>query len=124
MSVQPEMPLQSRSVFGAISDPTRRAILDVMRQGEIGAGELAERFPASRPAISRHVRILKRAGLIQQRKAAQRRYYSLRPEALAEVDQWLAPYRLFWSARMVDLKQTAEALGAAESEKENNNDSL
>lgn len=124
MSVQPEMPLQSRSVFGAISDPTRRAILDVMRQGEIGAGELAERFPVSRPAISRHVRILKRAGLIQQRKAAQRRYYSLRPEALAEVDQWLAPYRLFWSARMVDLKQTAEALGAAESEKENNNDSL
>lgn len=124
MSVQPEMPLQSCSVFGAISDPTRRAILDVMRQGEIGAGELAERFPVSRPAISRHVRILKRAGLIQQRKAAQRRYYSLRPEALAEVDQWLAPYRLFWSARMVDLKQTAEALGAAENEKESNNDSL
>lgn len=120
MPVQPEMPLQSRSVFGAISDPTRRAILDVMRQGEIGAGELAERFPVSRPAISRHVRILKRAGLIRQRKAAQRRYYSLRPEALSEVDQWLAPYRLFWSARMVDLKRTAEALGAAGNEDESN----
>ncbi|MCA9758051.1 MAG: winged helix-turn-helix transcriptional regulator [Candidatus Eisenbacteria bacterium] len=93
-----------RSVFSAIADPTRRAILDRMRHGEVGAGELAEQFPVSRPAIARHVRILRAAGLVRQRVAAQRRYYSLRPEALQAVDQWLAPYRLFWSARMTDLK--------------------
>lgn len=108
------MPSSAYSVFDAISDPTRRAILDLMRQGEVGAGELADRFPVSRPAISRHVRVLRRAGLVQQRREAQRRYYSLRPEALSEVDRWLAPYRVFWSARMVDLKRTAEALGAAD----------
>lgn len=101
------------TAFDAIADPTRRAILDLMRGGEVGAGFLADQFPVSRPAISRHVRVLKRAGLVKQRKEAQRRYYSLRPEALAEVDRWLAPYRLFWSARMVDLKRTAETLSAA-----------
>ena len=55
------------SVFAAIADPTRRAILDHMRTGEIGAGDLADRFPVSRPAIARHVRILRRAGLVRQR---------------------------------------------------------
>ena len=97
-----------RSVFRAISDPTRRAILDRMRAGEIGAGELAEQFPVSRPAIARHVRILRRAGLVRQRVDAQRRFYSLKAEALAEIDQWLAPYRLFWAARVLDLKQFVE----------------
>ncbi len=105
------------NVFDAISDPTRRAILDCMRVGEVGAGELAERFPVSRPAISRHVRLLMKAGLVRQRREAQRRFYSLRPEALAEVDHWLMPYRLFWSARMVDLRITAEALRAAAAQK-------
>lgn len=79
-----------------------------MRDGEIGAGELADRFPISRPAIARHVRILKRSGLVATRTDAQRRFYSLRPEALAAVDQWLAPYRLFWAARLVDLKAFVE----------------
>lgn len=118
------MHTRASSVFDAISDPTRRAILDRMRQGEVGAGELAETFPVSRPAISRHVRVLKRAGLVRQRKEAQRRYYSLRPGGLAEVDRWLAPYRTFWTARMIDLKRTAEALGAAGDQKEKSNDSL
>ena len=106
------------TAFDAIADPTRRAILDRMRQGEVGAGELADQFPISRPAISRHVRILKRAGLVRQRKEAQRRFYSLRAGALADVDRWLMPYRVFWSARMVDLKHTAEALSARTDEKE------
>lgn len=97
------------SVFAAIADPTRRAILDQMRAGEIGAGDLAECFPVSRPAIARHVKILRRAGLVQQRVDAQRRFYSLNPQALAEVDVWLAPYRLFWAARLVDLKGFVES---------------
>lgn len=106
------------NAFSAIADPTRRAILDRMRHGEVGAGDLAEQFSVSRPAISRHVRILKKAGLVRLRKDAQRRFYSLRPEALADVDRWLAPYRLFWSARMFDLKHTAESLSAAASKPE------
>lgn len=111
-------PAARYTVFSAIADPTRRAILDQMRAGEIGAGELAGRFPVSRPAIARHVRILRKTGMVRQRKEAQRRYYSLRPEALAEVDRWLAPYRLFWAARMVELKRAAETLDAAATKEE------
>lgn len=96
------------SVFAAIADPTRRQILDQLRAGEVGAGALAARFPVSRPAIARHLKILRKAGLVHQRKDAQRRFYSLCPEALARVDQWLAPYRLFWAARAVDLKYHVE----------------
>ena len=103
-------------MFAAIADPTRRAILDQMRKGEVNAGDLAKRFPVSRPAIARHVKILRSAGLVRQRAVAQRRYYSLEPAALAEVDRWLAPFRLFWAARMVDLKTVAENLPAAKKE--------
>ncbi len=98
----------ARSAFDAIADPTRRAILDHLRGGEAGAGALASRFPVSRPAISKHVRILREAGLLRERRAAQARYYSLDPARLAEVDRWLQPYRLFWAARLVDLKLHVE----------------
>ncbi len=98
----------SSDVFSAIADPTRRAMLDAMRAGEIGAGELADQFRISRPAVSRHLKILRKAGLVKRRIDAQRRYYSLSPEALATVDRWLTPYRLFWSARMVDIKNYVE----------------
>lgn len=101
-----------RSAFNAIADPTRRAILDQLRAGELGAGEIARRFPVSRPAIARHVRVLKRAGLVRERRDAQKRFYSLEPKGLAEVDRWLAPYRLFWAARMSDLKTFVESGGA------------
>jgi DNA-binding transcriptional ArsR family regulator len=71
----------------------RRKILDVLRLGELSAGDLARRFPVSRPAISRHLRILRRAGLISERRVTRQRYYSLKLSALAEIDAWLAPYR-------------------------------
>ena len=95
-------------MFGAIADPTRRAILDLLRGRELRAGELANHFPISRPAIAKHVGVLKRAGLLRERRAAQARLYSLDPAALASVDQWLAPYRLYWAARLSDLKRTVE----------------
>lgn len=98
-----------RSPFNAIADPTRRAILDHLRRGELGAGEIAERFPVSRPAIARHVRILKKAGLLRERRQAQKRFYSLEPEGLKEIDRWMEPYRLFWAARLVDLKSFVES---------------
>ncbi|MFN0022361.1 MAG: metalloregulator ArsR/SmtB family transcription factor [Parvularculaceae bacterium] len=104
----------SRSPFDAIADPTRRAILDHLRGGELGAGEIASRFAVSRPAIARHVRVLREAGLLRERRAAQARFYSLDPARLGEVDRWLQPYRLFWAARLVDLKLHVEAQNQTE----------
>lgn len=100
---------RSAGAFGAIADPTRRAILDLLRQGDLCAGELAQRFPVSRPAIAKHVRVLRSAGLVRERRQARQRVYSLDPAALGEIDAWLAPYRLFWAARLVDLKQLLES---------------
>jgi len=94
--------------FGAIADPTRRAILDLLRAEEYSAGALAAQFPISRPAISRHVRILRAAGLIRERRDAQCRYYSLDSARLADVDSWLAPYRLFWASRLQQLRTVVE----------------
>lgn len=95
-------------VFGAIADPTRRAMLDVLRSGELSAGELAGRFPVSRPAISRHLRILRQAGLVKETRQSQARIYSLDPRPLAQVDRWLSRYRMFWGARLHDLKRYVE----------------
>ena len=94
--------------FGAIADPTRRAILDLLRAREMPAGEIASRFSVSRPAVSKHVGVLKRAGLVTETRKSQSRIYALNPAALAVVDDWLAPYRLFWAARLTDLKRTVE----------------
>lgn len=105
---------RAAAAFTAIAHPTRRAILDLLRRSEWGAGELAGRFPVSRPAIARHVRVLRRAGLVRERREAQARIYALEPAALAEVDRWLAPYRLFWAARLGDLKRLVEAELATE----------
>jgi DNA-binding transcriptional ArsR family regulator len=99
---------RNKSVFGAVADPTRRAILDVLRARDLAAGDLAKQFPVSRPAISRHLRILKDAGLLRETRAAQSRIYSLNPQPLVEVDRWLMNYRLFWAARLHDLKHHLE----------------
>lgn len=98
----------SSPIFAAIADPTRRAILDLLCSEELRAGDLAARFPVSRPAIAKHMGVLRRAGLVRERRQAQARLYSLDPSALAEVDRWLAPYRLFWNARLADLKRVIE----------------
>lgn len=100
---------RTAGAFGAIADPTRRAILDLLRERELSAGELADCFPVSRPAVSKHLRVLERAGLLVQRRAARSRIYALDARALAPVDAWLAPYRLFWTARLQDLKRVVEA---------------
>ncbi|MDC8012403.1 metalloregulator ArsR/SmtB family transcription factor [Tahibacter soli] len=100
---------RSAGAFGAIADPTRRAILDLLRTGDLCAGDLARQFPVSRPAIAKHVRILRSAGLLREHRRAQQRIYSLDPAALGEIDNWLAPYRLFWAARLTDLKQLLES---------------
>ena len=99
---------RSGNVFGAIADPTRRDILDLLKRRELSAGELAGRFPISRPAISRHLRILRQAGLVRETRHAQSRIYSIDAKPLAEVDRWIARYRLFWAARLHDLKRAVE----------------
>ena len=98
----------NRTVFDALADPTRRQILDLLRIRERSAGDVAAQFPVSRPAISRHLRVLREAGLVVQRKDAQSRVYRLQPERLREVDKWLDNYRVFWTARMQQLKRYVE----------------
>lgn len=100
---------ESATVFGAIVDPTRREILDALRGGERSAGEIAARFPVSRPAISRHLRVLREAGLVVERRDSRNRFYAIDPRPLREVDRWLEHYRVFWTARLLDLKRHVEA---------------
>jgi DNA-binding transcriptional ArsR family regulator len=102
------VPFPRNGVFRAIADPTRRAILDLLRQRELSAGEVAKNFRVSRPAVAKHMRVLRQAGLLRERRQATSRLYSLDGRALREVDNWLAPYRLFWAARLIDLKHAVE----------------
>jgi DNA-binding transcriptional ArsR family regulator len=96
-------------VFSAIADPTRRAILDALRQSERSAGDIAALFSVSRPAISKHLRVLRTAGLVRERRDARSRVYSLEPAPLRQVDLWLEHYRLFWASRLGALKRVAES---------------
>ncbi|MCZ2838102.1 ArsR/SmtB family transcription factor [Modestobacter sp. VKM Ac-2985] len=86
--------------LAALADPTRRQIVALLAVGERGAGELAGQFPVSRPAISRHLRVLREAGLVRVRVEGQRRVYALDPAPLSELDAWLAPYRRLWAQRL------------------------
>jgi DNA-binding transcriptional ArsR family regulator len=88
------------AVLHAISDRSRRTVLEVLGEGDATAGELAALLPIARPGVSRHLRVLREAGLVEVRQAGQQRVYSLRPEPLAEVDGWLARYRSLWEQRL------------------------
>ena len=80
-----------------LAEPRRQAILDLLRDGELPVGELVERLRMSQPAVSKHLRVLRDAGLVGVRADAQRRLYRIRPEPLAELDDWLATYRKLWT---------------------------
>jgi DNA-binding transcriptional ArsR family regulator len=84
----------------ALSDPTRRRIVELLADGERTAGDIAAQFPVTRPAVSRHLRVLRETGLVRARGEAQRRLYSLDPAPLAELDEWLGRYRGFWAQRL------------------------
>jgi DNA-binding transcriptional ArsR family regulator len=88
-----------------LAEPSRQAILDLLRDGELPVGELTARLRMSQPAVSKHLRVLRDAGLVGVRADAQRRLYRIRPEPLAELDAWLAPYRKFWSANLDRLEE-------------------
>src|SRR5437763_13780568 len=84
----------------ALADPTRRQIVELLAGRERNAGEIAAHFTVSRPAVSRHLRVLREHGLVQTRQEGQQRIYSLDPAPLAELDDWLARYRSFWTNRL------------------------
>jgi DNA-binding transcriptional ArsR family regulator len=98
------------AVLQALSDESRRTMLESLRGGPATAGELAALLPIARPGVSRHLRVLREAGLVEVRQQAQRRVYSLRPEPLAEVDEWLGHYRSLWQQRL-DALHTEVARG-------------
>lgn len=88
------------AVLRAVADDSRRMMLETLAGGPATAGELAALLPIARPGVSRHLRVLREAGLVEVRQDAQRRIYSLRPDPLVEVDEWLARYRALWSQRL------------------------
>ena len=87
------------ATFELLAEPTRRRILDLLRDGERPVGELVDRLSMSQPAVSKHLRVLRDSGLVDVRVDAQRRVYRLRPAALQEVDDWIEPYRRLWDQR-------------------------
>jgi DNA-binding transcriptional ArsR family regulator len=92
-------------VFDAIAERHRRQILDLLRLREQSVGELVRALAVSQPAVSKHLRLLRDAGLVESRVEAQRRVYRIRVEPLLEVDEWLAPYRMLWSASLNRLER-------------------
>jgi DNA-binding transcriptional ArsR family regulator len=91
------------ALFEILADPNRRRVLDLLRQQERTVGELVDALDMSQPAVSKHLKILRDAGLVESRADAQRRVYTLRAEPLADLDAWLAPYRKFWRGKLAAL---------------------
>ncbi len=88
------------NTFEVLAEPNRRRILDELRAGERPVNELVQILGMSQPGVSRHLRVLREAGLVEVRQDAQRRLYRLRPDPLQEIDAWLEPYRRFWADRL------------------------
>lgn len=95
-------------VFNAVADPTRRAILDRLRRGPAPVNDLASGFRVSRPAISKHLRVLRGARLVRERKDGRQRIYHLEPERIQEVARWADEYRRFWKINVESLKRHLE----------------
>jgi len=96
------------ATFEVLAEPSRRRILDVLREGERAVGELVQRVRLSQPAVSKHLRVLKEAGLVEVRPDGQRRWYRLRAAPLADIDEWLEPYRQLWSDHLDALEAHLE----------------
>ncbi len=101
------------AVLRALADESRRTMLDTLTRGPATVNELAALLPIARPGVSRHLRVLREAGLVEVRRQAQQRVYTLRPEPLADVDEWLGRYRALWQQRL-DALHTEVARGKRE----------
>ena len=104
------------TIFETLADPTRRQILDLLRQRPRLVGELADLVGISQPGISKHLRVLRDAGLVEVRQDAQRRWYELRPEPLVELDRWLQPYRQMLEERFDRLDNLLEEMNEEEND--------
>jgi DNA-binding transcriptional ArsR family regulator len=104
------------TIFDAIAEPTRRRILDLLREQPRLVGELVELLNISQPGVSKHLRVLREAGLVQVRHDAQRRWYELRPEPLAEIADWLQLYQHLWKTRLDRLDEYLQGLQQKENE--------
>jgi len=100
-------------VLDVIAEPTRRRILDAVRDAECSVGDLVERVGMHQPGVSRHLKVLRDAGLVEVRRDAQRRLYRLRAEPLMELDAWLEPYRAHWAGRLDALERHLERTSTA-----------
>src|SRR5690242_12595011 len=115
-SVTYQDPRIQEATFQALADPTRRAVLDLLRRGSQAAGQIANAFPVSRPAISKHLRLLRRAHLVREHREGRNRIYHLNPEPLQAVDSWIEQYRQFWSTSLSNLKNFVQAEYARETQ--------
>ena len=104
----------TEAAFSALADPTRRAVLDLLLRGSLPAGQIAQAFPVSRPAISKHLRVLRGARLVRVRRVGRQRLFELNPKPLKSVDLWLSRYRAFWQSELSNLKRFVEAAHAKE----------
>jgi DNA-binding transcriptional ArsR family regulator len=100
----------STAPFDVLAEAHRRSILDLLRDSECSVGELVDVLGVSQPAVSKHLRVLREAGLVTARSDAQRRLYRLCPEPLRVIDEWLAPYRRLWSASLDALERHLDAM--------------
>lgn len=98
------------TVFEVLAEPTRRRVLDLLLERPHPVGELTERLGLTQPGTSKHLRVLREAGLVRVRQRAQHRWYELCPEPLAELDGWLAPYRRLWAGRLDALERHLDAM--------------
>jgi DNA-binding transcriptional ArsR family regulator len=98
------------STFEVLAEPRRREILDLLRDGERLVGDLVERLELAQPTVSKHLKILRGAGLVAVRQDAQRRWYRLNPEPLTEIDEWLAPYRRMWTDSLDALERHLDSM--------------
>ena len=96
------------TVYAALAEPHRRQILDLLREGDRPVNDLVGYLRISQPGVSKHLKVLREAGLVHVRRAGKQRWYGLAPRPLAEVDEWLEPYRAFWSQRLDALEQHLE----------------
>jgi DNA-binding transcriptional ArsR family regulator len=99
------MQTEMAKTFDVLAEPTRRRILDLLLAGERPVGALVEHLHVSQPGVSKHLKVLRDAGLVEVRHDAQRRIYRVRAEPLAEIDAWLAPYRRLWAKRLDALER-------------------
>jgi DNA-binding transcriptional ArsR family regulator len=101
------------TAFDIIAEPNRRAILSLLASSERSVGEIERRLRMPQPSVSKHLRVLREAGFVESRVEAQRRVYRVLPESLMEIDEWLAPFRRFWTERVDALERHLDRMGQA-----------